>query len=81
MTTKWDSLVPFFGDVLVFPLPPGFEVGTKLKPEHEERVGGYVLLSCLGLQPKVESQVLETVLGHINKVRKQPKVPRSMLVS
>lgn len=60
MTNTCKSLIPFIWDVLVLPLPPGFEVGTKLKPEHEEMPGRHLLLSGLRLQSKVHSQVLKT---------------------
>ncbi len=54
------NLVPVFRDVLVLPLPSGLKVSTKLKPEHEQIAGGHLLLSCLGFQSEVQSQVLKT---------------------
>lgn len=53
-------LIPLVRDGLVLPLPPGLEVGTKLKPEHQEMTGGHLLLSRFGLQSKVQNQVLKT---------------------
>lgn len=41
--------IPLFGDDLVLPLPPGLEVGTELKPKHEEVATGHLLLLHLGL--------------------------------
>lgn len=57
-------LIPVFGDALVLPLPSGLEVRTKLKPDHEEIIRGHLLLSRLGLQSKVQSQILKAKHKH-----------------
>lgn len=53
-------MIPFFSEVPILPLPPGLEVGAKLKPQHEEMTGHHLLFSRFGLQAKVNTQVLET---------------------
>lgn len=67
-------MIPLFRDGLVLPLPPGLEVGTKLKPEHEEMAGGHLFLSRLGLQSKVQSQVLKTAQQVYVEERNENKI-------